>query len=213
MPLTDNIKGSDIKSSQGIVIKSVPLATLTRAFNIQNITVKSATKNPYEGKVDQTTVKDTPIATSALGTPVYSNITFDSVQYTNMQTKQVFRTKQLVYETVLITVNQAKTIVKTNIAGGDGTVKEYISLDDYQVQVNGIITGGNGHYPVEDVLALKQMLDAPVNIPVICEYLNRLGIQELIVTDYSLPQVPGGYSQQNFTINLLSDIPIILQLK
>ena len=62
---------------------------------------------------------------SALGTPVQSNIIIQGGSYTTfegiVQTWQTMR-----FDAVLIAVSQAKKIVKTEIAGRNGTVKEYI---------------------------------------------------------------------------------------
>ena len=85
-------------------------------------------------------------------------------------------------------------------------------MDDYQVNINGIITGANGVHPADTVTELKKMLDAPVAIPVVSSFLNRLGIYNIVVNDYSIPQVAGGYSKQDFSINAISDAPLELQI-
>lgn len=164
-------------------------------------------------KIDQTNYVDAPLQyKSQLGTTVYANIEFLSETYeTNI--KGVFKTTpDLRYEAILLTVGQAKKIIKTEIQGRDGTVKEYIGMDDYQVTINGIITGPNGHYPADEVIDLKKVLDAPIAIPVACTYLNNLGINSIIIEGYELAQVEGGYSYQTFSINAVSDIAQELQI-
>jgi hypothetical protein len=120
--------------------------------------------------------------------------------------------QQLSYKTALVSVGQSKKIIKTEMQGRDGTVKEYIGLDDYAVTVTGIITGENGVSPTQEVIDLKNMLDAPIPIDVVCPYLQNLGIYSLVVESYELPQFEGGVSYQNFTINFSSDIPIALRI-
>ena len=120
--------------------------------------------------------------------------------------------QQLAYKTALVSVGQSKKIIKTEMQGRDGTVKEYIGLDDYAVTVTGIITGENGVAPTQEVIDLKNMLDAPIPIDVVCPYLQNLGIYSLVVESYELPQFEGGVSYQNFTINFSSDIPIALRI-
>jgi hypothetical protein len=119
---------------------------------------------------------------------------------------------QLRYEAVLITVNQAKKIVKTEIQGREGTVKEYIGMDDYAVQVNGVITASNGRHPATEISDLKKMLDAPIPIGVACAYLQNLNIMSMVVESYELGQQPGGYSYQQFSITFVSDVPQELRL-
>lgn len=159
--------------------------------------------------IPQGPTPDAPLYSGLLNTPVYTNIRFLDVEYTD-NAGRVVDTQGLTYDAVLIMVSQAKKIITTEIQGMDGTVKEYIGMDDYVVQVQGIITGANGVHPVDDIAALKKMLDAPVPIPVVCDYLQRLRIYNLVVFSYDLGQEEGGYSYQKFSITFKSDIPVQL---
>jgi len=197
---------------------------LRRAFKIpDSIIIVPATKfnltktdlktNEQKFDIPQASPADTPLYTSKLGTPVYSNISFIGGRY-ETNTKGVFvEYPSLTYDAVLITVTQAKKIIKTEIQGRDGTVKEYIGMDDYVVQVNGVITGANGQHPVNEIADLKKMLDAPVPIDVACSYLQNLSIMSLVVENYELGQQAGGYSYQSFAITFVSDVPQELRLK
>ena len=91
-------------------------------------------------------------------------------------------------------------------------MKEYIGLDDYIVQVFGMVTGSNGVEPVQQRIDLNKMLIAPVPIEVVCPYLQNLGIHLLIVESYDLPQDPGGVSYQKFSINFRSETPKELRI-
>lgn len=150
---------------------------------------------------------------STLGTKVYTNIEFLPGKYeTNVLGvfkefgSSVDGPERLRYEAVLITVQQEKKIVTTEIAGRDGKIKEYIGLDDYNVTVNGIITGTNGQRPVDQIIALKKMLDAPISIHVASSYLQMLDINFLVLSSYELDEQEGGYSYQRFAMNFISDI-------
>ena len=178
-----------------------------------NLTASHIGQQPTGGKynIPQGQAKDAAISTSVLNTPVYSNIHFLDVEYTDNQGRTI-RTDGKIYDAVLITVSQAKKIIRTEIQGRDGTVPEYIGMDDYKIQVNGIITGANGVRPVDQIAALKKMLDVPVAIDVACDYLNNMGIHSLIVDSYELAQHAGGYSYQTFSIECSSFIPVQLRL-
>lgn len=107
---------------------------------------------------------------------------------------------------VLITVSQRKKIVITDIAGNNqGTVKEYIGLSDYEINITGRLNGNYNKRPVEDLQNLKTVLDLGKTIGVTSVYLSDLKIENVVVVDYNLPQIMGEYSTQYFTINLLSD--------
>ncbi|MDR2065706.1 MAG: DUF6046 domain-containing protein [Prevotellaceae bacterium] len=60
----------------------------------------------------------------------------------------------------LVTIDCAKRIVKTIIAGGSysGTVKEFINIDDYKVRITGVVVDtltGIKQYPFVQVQILK----------------------------------------------------------
>jgi len=170
--------------------------------------------------IDNTSNIDDPLSyRSLLNTPVWTNIEFLPGQY-ETNTPGVFRSfgssvdgpDRLRYEAVIITVAQAKNIVKTEIQGRNGTVKEYIGLGDYEVTINGIITGTNGKRPNDQIQALQKMLDAPIPIEVASAYLQGFGINYLVVDSYEMGEDEGGYAYQKFSISCLSDIQQELQL-
>jgi hypothetical protein len=143
---------------------------------------------------------------SSLGTPVQSNVIFQKGEYELFDgTTQNWETMR--FDAVLISVSQAKKIVKTEIAGRNGTVKEYIGLDDYAIQITGVITAENGKNPAGEIEALKRILDSPISIAVSSQYLQNLGIFSIDIESYDLGQQPGGFSYQNFTINATSSNP------
>ena len=109
---------------------------------------------------------------------------------------------------VLMNVSQAKNITTTELMGVDGTSKDYVGMGDYEIQINGIINGPNGHYPIDEVNTLHQMLKAPVAIGVVSRYLQNLDINYIVIKDYSFDQESGWYSRQMFSILAVSDKPI-----
>lgn len=192
-------------------------AQLIRTYNLRNTRVINGQKNPYDSKIAGTVTLDKELYKSALGTPVLSDITFgDKINLTNNQwtdnNNKIQSFDPVTFACVLFSVSQAKIIVKTQIQGRDGSVKEYIGKDDYSVQIDGIITGANGHYPIDEVKALKKMLDAPIPLIVTSWYLQNLDIDMLVVNSYDIDQDAGGYSYQNFSIKCISDIPVELKI-
>ena len=150
--------------------------------------------------MDLSYTKDEPVGVSSLGTPVYSDLTLLGVEYTDNLTGKTVTLENDRYrsatnlpvagnnsgigtafymniETVLITVNRAARVIKTPIQGRDGTVKEYIGLDDANLTINGIITGRNGVYPFEEVARLRRWLEAPVSKGIVARWLGNLNIE------------------------------------
>lgn len=149
--------------------------------------------------IEQGSAKDKPLYNSELGTQVYGDLTFTS-------DTGAFETQT--YAAVLITVSQTKNIVRTEIQERDFTVKEYIGLGDYQITITGVITGANGVHPADKIAKLRKMLNSKESIPVASAWLQNLGIFNITIESYELPQDAGGYSYQTFSINALSDRPV-----
>lgn len=173
-------------------------------FGLQNVIIRSALPFVF---VPQGEIPDAPIGVGALGNPVYSDIEFLEGEWTD-STGKTYEHGNLKLQTVIMMISQAKRIVRTEIQGKDGSVKEYIGMDDYLVQISGVIDGANGVYPIDDVATLKGILTAPKSIEVVSWYLQQFDIDNLTITDFNIPQIPGGYSSQPFTISGLSDKPI-----
>ncbi|CAB4126192.1 hypothetical protein UFOVP153_56 [uncultured Caudovirales phage] len=204
---------------------------LARYYNLHNVAVINVkNSNPYDGQIPASNKGVQPIyGLSSLGTPIYSDLLLKGCSYTDNLTGNLIVLpndrvskngaaagdyKNGYYqelETVLITIEQPIRIVKTEIQGRDGTVKEYIGKDDAKLTINGIITGTNGVYPTGEVTRLKKWLDAPISKELTAWWLNQLGISQIVVESYNLPQMEGGISYQMFTINAISDMPIELK--
>ena len=208
-PSTNNILPSQ---TNPVVIQSAPINEIVRFYNMQNLTVITPAKNDFQGKEQSYTRDSSTLPLSPLGTPVMQNITFKSVTYTDFISKIKRTTRDLTLINILLNVSQAKKIITTEIQGRDGTVKEYIGMDDYAVTINGMALGDNGNHPADQIIELRSHLIARVPIPVVCTYLNNLGIFSLVIKDFTLDQEAGGYSKQAFTINSMSDVDVILQI-
>lgn len=180
-----------------------PPIPLERAFGLQNNVIISAI-TPHRFTIDGTPSVDAPVAMSALNTPVYSDLTFNGKTYIDDAGNNV-TIPTINFQTVLLIVDQSKNIVSTQIAGRDGTVKEYVGLDDYRITVMGVITGGNGEYPSVEVSDFIKILKAGVPIKVTANFLTQFDISDVVVSDFSFPQTEGSNSMQVFNCTLLSD--------
>jgi hypothetical protein len=145
-----------------------------------------------------------------LGNPVFSDFATLPFTYTDASTGNTNYVPPVLVEKVLYTVKFPKHIIKTEINGRNGSVKEYISTGDAEINIKGTIYGPNGTYPEVDVLALITLCQAPVSFAVTSWYLLDFNITNLVITDYSIPQEAGGISYQNFELNCLSDVPVEL---
>lgn len=118
-------------------------------------------------------------------------------------------------DAVNISTSRSKTIVKTAIEGRDHTVKEHISNGDFNISVEGLIAneGGSKEYPKGKLFLLKQFLHAPYALRVTHAILNRLGVYEIVIDNYSIPSIDGVKNIQKFSFQATSDEPIELIIR
>ena len=219
--------------SNFIIPQAISAARAVRILNVSNQNVVNARTNPYEGKseLQRKFEKDEAIGTSILGTPILSDLSLLGVTYTNNATGQEIELKNdrfqgqgqqtgqtqkggfyMNLETVIITVARSFNIVETVIQGRDNSVFEYIGANNHELSIQGVITGGNGIYPRDEVNRLKAWLDAPVAKPIRAWWLDNLGITDIVVSSYNIPQIVGGYSYQTFSISAKSFVATELRL-
>jgi Domain of unknown function (DUF6046)/Phage integrase SAM-like domain len=131
--------------------------------------------------------------------------------YTDNKNKLV-RFNDIKLVNVLINVSQRKNIDETEIHGMDGTIKEYIGMGDYELSIVGSLDGPNGHYPIDQVNALQQLCKAACAVDVVSRYLQNLDIHSIVIKEFAYDQEPGGYSSQKFSMEAISDVPILIQM-
>ena len=151
---------------------------------------------------------DHPIAdTYANGIPVYTAIRFNVFNEKNRPYIPGVQLEDVYLDNAIMKITQKKRIITTGIMGRDFEIKEYIGMQDYDIEIEGIILSNiGGVYPVDAVKALKSFLVLKASIYVTNPYLNDLlGIDYITIKDFELPQEKGGISYQKYTIKAVND--------
>lgn len=166
---------------------------------------------------------DVPTHNSYLGTPVYDSLTLGNLNETNPYFNILGEEVEFIpirFDEVLLDVSLQKVIVSTQIRGRNGTIKQYISDNDYTIIATGRISGRwngsswtkNGkYYPEQEIQNLVNICKAGYMIPVTSGFLNNIfGIDNIVVSDYRLTQTEGGRYSQIYELNCMSDSDVIL---
>lgn len=139
-------------------------------------------------------------ATSLLGHAI-----FDVLQFSDQNGNTVIE----LTDAPIISVSLPRNIVKTQIQGQDGTIKEFISNDDYHISVSGILAPdslNDNRLPLDKMEALGQFLKAKVTYGVSSLILVRFGITNVIVDSVGeIKPVDGFDNLIQYSFNLLSD--------
>jgi hypothetical protein len=113
----------------------------------------------------------------------------------------------------MISISGKNIIARRNIAKAPnviGTVKEHWCQDDYEITITGSIFGAKeiGNYaecyPISDFEKLRDYCTDPSGLEVLCEPLQLLGIDRLIVDSFSFPFTKGE-NVQAYEIKCYSD--------
>lgn len=118
----------------------------------------------------------------------------------------------LPYE-VLISVSGKNDIVKRKVAKAKnfiGTIKEHWSQDDYEITITGVLFGSletgsvQDCYPRSDFEKLRMYCTSPLGLEVKCPLLEMLGINNIVVEDFTFP-FSKGENVQAYEMKALSD--------
>lgn len=154
-----------------------------------------------------------------LGNPIISNVTFRAPEYNNEQQERdaAFEDSLDFFDLdhALVGVRQNKMIVKTQVEGMDGTIKEYISLGDYEITIRGNLVNEIDPFarPTQLMNNLLRFLTYDGAIEMVSKATIPHKIRSVVVMDYSFDEQAGYVNQIPFRIRLLSDTPEEIKFK
>lgn len=115
-----------------------------------------------------------------------------------------------------ISIASRKNIVETALVGSKrrGTVKELISIEDWQVTIRGIAINyaSKEYYPEDIVKGLVDLYERNEALEVQCALTRLLGIYRLVIRDFSLPEMIGIQHAQAYQFTCTSDEDFILEI-
>lgn len=181
------------------VLPPIPFLPKTNADKIAKVT------GDYNGSVHQA---DAPLPEDRQFFP-FSFVSEDATRYL------------LPYEP-MVNITGKNTIVRRNVAKAQnmiGSIKERWNQGDYEITITGVLIGSiltgsvDECFPREDFERLRDQMTAPRSLTVYCEPLQLLGINQIVIEDFSFPFTKGENVQSyeikaysDFAYNLLLDI-------
>lgn len=117
--------------------------------------------------------------------------------------------RELVLPDAVVALSRAKHIVTTQVVGMSGTVKEYISSGDYDLNIAVGIAAQDGgrltdRYPDEEMRLLRELLDEASPLIVYSSFLELFEIDRIVIKSYSLTQQTES-NYQDLVISAMSD--------
>jgi hypothetical protein len=174
----------------------------------------SAGQVPFDAPEINTSSLPSANIQSFLGAPIYEQIVLRvPATFTNGK----LQAEEFVYKFPgwpLFDISAAWLIVKENVQGGSGSVKEFISQDDFSITIRGfLINEDSDSYPDLLLFSLWKVINAKKSLAIYSHVFNLLGIFNIIIQDAKFPAVEGYPNMQPFELNCISDAPVILEIK
>jgi hypothetical protein len=127
---------------------------------------------------------------SYLGTPVFSPFAFEDGNYE--KNKEIIKYAGIRLDTALIDVSLEKNIVRTQVQGRNGTVKEYISDGDYIIGIKALLVSPNASLSPESAMRkLINLFSVPDSLPIKSDFLQLFSIYRIVIEKPSFKQVQG----------------------
>lgn len=154
---------------------------------------------------------------SSVGQPFYArNLLglemFMPVTLVHKDTKGV--KSEILLQNTIISMKMKKTIVETPLIGRQGTVKEMISIDDWDINLKGMIVSADNEYPDDAVKELKDFVEINEALD-IASVLTAIMLdkdEKIVIKDFELAEMRGIQHAQGFTLSLVSDMQFDLIL-
>jgi len=146
--------------------------------------------------------------TSVFGLPVFDIVQFDPVSYTDENGAEINIGAPLTLDIAIIEINQAKNIVKTARSGKNGTIKEYMGLGDYNINIKGWLVN-----PIAtanpDILTreFQAYMKAPTDLKINSTFLSYFDIYNVVIESYRVSQLTSQRNVFEYEINCSDESP------
>lgn len=115
------------------------------------------------------------------------------------------------FDDAIISITGKKTIVETPLIGKKGTVKELISVDDYEIKLVAVVAGDD--YPEEKIQEIVKLYEINESLKMNCvvsDYflhakMGEDGGDRVVIKNIEVAAVEGVEDMQVITMTLLSD--------
>lgn len=110
--------------------------------------------------------------------------------------------------TTMLDFSRAKNVVKTNVLGVNGTVKEYFGFDDWQIRIRMICLNDNRYKAREYADLLQDWFEIAGGINVFGSIFSKKEIYNIVIEDFDVKSVAGSPDMIPIEMSAVSNEPI-----
>lgn len=163
------------------------------------------TTDGYTGDDFQATGRVEPLKTrSNKGTALYKKDL--QGKYYFMPVVFMHEGKEYEIDCALVSVTGKKNIIETPLVGRKGSVKELISIDDYQVNITGVVIG-NREWPEEKLEAINELYNVNSAIELKCALTDVFFSEndKVVIQELNIPRMSQVEYAQVIEIKCVTD--------
>lgn len=146
-------------------------------------------RDDYQGEDFELEETSEPLKTqSNKGTTLYKKDALGNYYF--MPVTFIHQGKEYEIPCALISFTGRKNIIETPLVGRQGSVKELISMEDYQISITGVVFGENQVWPEEQLDAINELYNINEAIELKCA-LTDVFLSEndkVVIQELNLPQ-------------------------
>lgn len=146
-------------------------------------------RDDYQGEDFELEETSEPLKTqSNKGTTLYKKDALGNYYF--MPVTFIHQGKEYEIPCALISFTGRKNIIETPLVGRQGSVKELISMEDYQISITGVVFGENQVWPEEQLDAINELYNINEAIELKCA-LTDVFLSEndkVVILELNLPQ-------------------------
>ena len=150
--------------------------------------------------------------TGFFGLPIWDTVKLSFDTFSDNEGNSVTG-EEMEFDIALIDVTNVRNIVKTPIAGKNGTIKEYMSEGDSNVTIRGCLINNGDTAPLSNILPIdllkkfSTIVSVPVTLDVTSSFLLYMGIKNLVIEQPTIKQREGTRNVYDFELSCVSDLP------
>lgn len=164
--------------------------------------------------------KELPDGYSSIGTPIFDTITFygngsnGDISYYDLTLQKTVTVPKMTIDIALITVNKNINVSKTNVIGANYSVKQYINLGDYDIEIKGIFTSGLADtVPSDQIKQLHRITSATCEINVASSFLSLFDITCIVFEgQQTFEQAESQRDVQKFSLHCINETPFAIKV-
>lgn len=146
------------------------------------------------------------------GNPIWDTVKLITPNYTNDAGVNI-GSSSLTLDIALLEISNDRNIVKTKIAGRNGTIKEYMSDGDYDITIKGSLVGELANTPPVDLLKTFTFISTcPEAVTVESNLLSYFNVYYLVIEKPRIKQRKGSRNIYDFELTCVSDEPFDLDV-